>query len=108
MGYDTVRSTTTNMDITLDWAAINTALAVNMGILPLSNLVKYPGDNERSSLLNYMANAGKISYDQVLNTSSYYGKLLILYCICFHDIMLFILICQNHYLLPCVQFTGKY
>lgn len=71
-GYDTQYATSGDMNFAVDLASINTALAVNMGIIPLSNLVSYVADNSRISLLQAMYNAGSISLRTFQNTSSYY------------------------------------
>lgn len=72
-GYDTEGASSATMSFKVDLASINTALAVNMGILPLSNLVAYNADNARISLLSSMVSAGSISSLTMQNTSSYYG-----------------------------------
>lgn len=74
MGYDTQAASTTTMSFKIDLASVNVALAVNMGILPIDNLVNYSGDNARVTLLNAMVSAGSISQMTAYNTSSYYGK----------------------------------
>lgn len=74
MGYDTEFATTPYLTVSVDYASLNVALSVNMGILPLANLVNYAGDSSRIKLLNSMYSAGKISAAIVANTSSYYGK----------------------------------
>lgn len=73
-GYDTESSSSTAMSFSVDLASINTALAVNMGILPIDNLVQYNADNSRTSLLQAMVNEGSISATTMQNTTSYYGK----------------------------------
>lgn len=85
MGYDTMSATSSSLDFSLDIATISTALAVNMGILPLTNLVEYKGDNSRLTLLENMVREGFLSSETAANTSSYYGErpllLLLFFCI---------------------------
>lgn len=73
-GYDTEYASLPEMSFKVDLASINTAMAVNMGILPLDNLVQYHADNARTSLLQSMFNAKSISASTLANTSSYYGR----------------------------------
>jgi len=75
MGYDTEYASSSIMSFELDLASINTALAVNMGIQKLSNLVSYPGDNSRLSLLATMVRNGAITASFAANVSSYYEPL---------------------------------
>jgi hypothetical protein len=74
MGYNTETAATKYLTMTLDFASINTALAVNMGIVPIANLVDYPGDNSRISLLSQIVRSGGLNSSTASNTSSYYGK----------------------------------
>ncbi len=66
-------------------AAVTTAIAVNMNILPLSRLVEFTGDNDRIKLLNSMIAAGSISEFDRNNTNSYindqYAPMQPIYCI---------------------------
>lgn len=74
-GYATQTATSSEMTFTVDFASVNTALAVNQGILKISNLVSYAGDNSRTTLLSQMVAAGSISEALAGNTSSYYESL---------------------------------
>ncbi len=74
MGYDTLSSSTSLMTWRLDLVSVITALSVNMGILPLKNLAKISGDNDRINMLTKMRQAGAISMNTVYNTSSYFGQ----------------------------------
>jgi hypothetical protein len=58
----------------LDMSSVVTALAVNMGILPLSTLTNIAGDNDRINLLQSMNRQGSIDLATVQNTSSYFGE----------------------------------
>jgi hypothetical protein len=75
MGYDPTVAVSSTYTWTVDMAAVTTAIAVNMGILPLENLVNYPGDNNRISLLRNMVQNGSISQETKNQTSSYYESL---------------------------------
>lgn len=74
MGYNNDNAETTSLTWTLDMASVSTALAVNMGITPLSNLENFKADNNRNSLLNLMVNNRYISSTTMKYTSSYYGR----------------------------------
>jgi hypothetical protein len=75
MGYDTKYASSTVMTWKLDMSSVVTALAVNMGILPLSTLTNIAGDNDRINLLQSMQRQGSIDMATVQNTSSYFGEL---------------------------------
>eukprot|EP01034_Spumella_vulgaris_P040417 gene40417-49988_t len=72
MGYDTKYASSSILTWKLDMASVVTALAVNMGILPLTTLTNIKGDNDRINLLNNMAAQGFIDQQTVYNTSSYF------------------------------------
>ncbi len=74
MGYDLFNSEETYMDVSINLQAVSTALAVNMGMVPLNHLVMVPGDNSRISLLNTMVSQGAIDTATASRTSSYFGK----------------------------------
>eukprot|EP01034_Spumella_vulgaris_P022688 gene22688-28837_t len=74
MGYDTKYASSSIMTWKLDMASVVTALAVNMGILPLTTLTNIKGDNDRINLLNNMAAQGFIDQQTVYNASSYFAS----------------------------------
>lgn len=74
MGYDLFNSEETYMDLSINLQAVSTALAVNMGMVPLNHLVMVPGDNSRISLLDTMVSQGAIDTATASRTSSYFGK----------------------------------
>ena len=71
---DSIPSTT--MTLKFDMASVVTALAVNLGILPLSNLEEFADDTNREDLLGTMLLAGLIDEYTFNHTSSYFGELL--------------------------------
>jgi hypothetical protein len=73
MGYNTLTSLSSDLTISINMQAVTTALAVNMGMIPLNHLVNVPGDNNRLILLNDMVNAKSITPLQSNHTSTYYG-----------------------------------
>ncbi len=77
MGYDNDRSESSTFTWTIDMASVLTALAVNMKIIPLSNLEKYENDTMRIELIDYFVGQGLIDSDTASKISSYFGKLLI-------------------------------
>lgn len=92
MGYDSLNSLDNYMDISLNMQAISTALAVNLGMIPLNHLVMIPGDNNRISLFDEMMQQGMMSASIANHTSSYFGKLVLkLYFLsCHHEYIYFI------------------
>ena len=74
MGYDLFNSEETNLDLTINLQAVSTALAVNMGMVPLNHLVMVPGDNSRLTLLDTMVSQGAIDAATASRTSSYFGE----------------------------------
>lgn len=75
MGYDTEGATSSVMNFKLDMVSITTALAVNMGMITLDNLVNIPGDNDRINLLQALVDADGISQTTMESTSSYFDSL---------------------------------
>ncbi len=58
-------------------AAVLTALAVNMKIIPLSNLQKFENDTRRIEMVDYMRDTLKvIDAGTASKMSSYFGKSL--------------------------------
>ncbi len=58
-------------------AAVLTALAVNMKIIPLSNLQKFENDTGRIEMIEYMKDTlGVIDAGTASKMSSYFGKFI--------------------------------
>jgi hypothetical protein len=74
MGYNTQTSSSTELTLSISMQSVTTALAVNMGMIPLNHLVNVPGDNDRLNLLSDMVSAQSITPLQSNHTSTYYGK----------------------------------
>jgi hypothetical protein len=71
-GYDPDFAANAALSYTIDMASVSTALAINFGILDLTNLIDYPTDDARIVLLDDMYDAGYID-DSVFNyTNSYF------------------------------------
>lgn len=75
MGYNLIEAESSVMTWSIDMAAVVTAIAVNMGIVPLRNLQKFPNDFSRLALFNAMLRNGSIDESIVNRTSSYYETL---------------------------------
>lgn len=75
MGYSSTAAGTT-LDININMQAVSTALAVNLGMIGLNNLIRIPGDTARLELLEDMVSAKTISLITENRTSSYFGKLI--------------------------------
>ncbi len=55
-------------------AAVLTALAVNMKIIPLSNLQKFENDTGRIEMIEYMKEIKALDAGTASKMSSYFGK----------------------------------
>ncbi len=75
MGYDTMKATTSSMKWQLDMASVTIALAVNMGIVQLKNLVNVAADNNRIRLLQSLVSSGAMDAATMARTSSYFETL---------------------------------
>ena len=75
MGYDTMKATTSVMTMSIDMASVTIALAVNMGIVQLKNLVNVAADNGRIKLLQSLVNSGSMDEATMARTSSYFETL---------------------------------
>ena len=75
MGYDLFNSDESNLELTINMQAVSTALAVNLGMVPLNHLTMVPGDNARITLLDTMVSQGSIDAATASRTSSYFGML---------------------------------
>jgi hypothetical protein len=74
MGYNSQLSGSTDLTVSVNLQAVTTALAVNMGMIPLNHLINVPGDNDRLNLLKEMVNNHSITPLQSNHTSTYFGK----------------------------------
>ena len=63
---------TTTLDFDIDVVAASTAMAVNLGILPLDHLLEVPIDNNRNKLLKHLYQNKVINDDILNNTLSYF------------------------------------
>jgi hypothetical protein len=55
-------------------AAVLTATAVNMKIIPLSNLQRFDNDTQRLEMVEYMMSIGALDQETANKMSSYFGK----------------------------------
>lgn len=74
MGYDLFNSEESYLDLTINMQAVSTALAVNLGMVPLNHLTMVPGDNARITLLDTMVSQGSIDAATASRTTSYFGE----------------------------------
>lgn len=74
MGYDLFNTEETYLDLSINMQAVSTALAVNLGMVPLNHLTMVPGDNARITLLDDMVSQGAIDTATASRTSSYFGE----------------------------------
>ncbi len=74
LGYDNDRSESSSFTWSVDMAAVLTALAVNMKIIPLSNLQKFENDTGRIEMIEYMKEIKALDAGTASKMSSYFGK----------------------------------
>lgn len=74
MGYDTTSATTGRFSIDIDVSSLSTALAVNLGIIKIKNLVPIDDNSDLVSLLLNMYKKKHIDNDILKSTKAYYGK----------------------------------
>jgi hypothetical protein len=72
--YDANDMPSSFITLKFDMASVVTALAVNLGILPLANLEEFPQDTNREDLFGEMVDAGLMDEYTYNHTSSYFGK----------------------------------
>mmetsp|Transcript_26260 Transcript_26260/g.58981 ORF Transcript_26260/g.58981 Transcript_26260/m.58981 type:complete len:354 (+) Transcript_26260:173-1234(+) len=75
MGYDSFASDEGYMKLTVDMQAVSTAIAVNLNMTKLNNLVQVPADADRTNLLQDMVDYGYLTQEQMQHTSSYFDFL---------------------------------
>eukprot|EP01035_Chromulina_nebulosa_P018737 gene18737-24502_t len=90
-GYDPNKNSPT-LDFTIDMGSVTTAVAVNYGLIDLSDLIEVPGDNARKDLFNRMNFSAIpiLNNNATFNISSYYDVLYAptapIYCVTFTNI----------------------
>lgn len=64
----------TELQWTIDMASVNTAIAVNLGILSLNTLEQFSRDTNREKMMDDLLSVGRVSSFTFNQTSSYFGE----------------------------------
>jgi len=88
-GYSTKKSSSPTMDIKIDSRSLSTALAVNMGMLNVSDLIMISRDDKFAALVKQMVNSNSLTAEQAKYIKPFFDHKFIpmepIYCIVDHS-----------------------